>query len=153
MNAPEFPTSPRDTETKGEVEMANVSSCCVRSGWQLQTWIETESKEILFPYTSATELFTTSIWNAKHAFRSPLHTSPRSTILLEKKKKWRKRLCHGLLYLLSVAEHHSHGYSNRIRCQNTFTFYHSTILSSQITTGYTSGNFVTIKWGDTIMWQ
>jgi hypothetical protein len=68
-----------------------------------------------------------------------------STILLGKKIKWWQRLCHGRLYLLSVAENHSHDYSNRIFCHNTFASCHSLVVSSQITAGYTSGNYVTIK--------
>ena len=121
------------------------------SGWQFQTWIEMESKEIRF-FIPALQHSLQRPFETRSMHSGALPSLRCSTILLEK-IKWRKRLCHGLLHLLSVAEHHSHGYSNWICCQNTFAFCHSPILSSQITTGYTSGNYVTIKCGGKIVWQ
>jgi len=107
MNAPEFPTSPRDAETKGEVEMANVSSCCVRAAGSFKRELKQNQKKSVSLHQRYSTLYNVHL---KREACIPAPFPRRSAQqFFWKKIKWRKRLCHGLLYLLSVAEHHSHG--------------------------------------------
>ena len=70
MIAPGFPTSPHGTETKGEVEMARASPvACERLA--ISNVNGNRIKRNPFLYASSITLFTTTIWNTKHAFLPP----------------------------------------------------------------------------------
>lgn len=118
MNAPGFPTSSRDTETKGEVEMASVSSCCVRAAGSFKRELKQNQKKSVPLCQCYSTLYN---FHLKRETCIPGSFPPRyaQQFFWKKKIKCRKRLCHGVLYLLSVAEHHSHDYSNRIFCVKT----------------------------------
>jgi len=108
MNAPEFPTSPRDTETKGEVEKANVSSCCVRAAGTCKRELKRNQKKSVSLHQRCSTLYNVHL-KREACIPAPFPFAALLNNSFGQKIKWRKRLCHGLLYLLSVAEHHSHG--------------------------------------------
>jgi hypothetical protein len=144
MNAPGFPTSSRDTETKGGVEMASVSSCCVRAAGSFKRELKQNQKKSVPLCQCYSTLYN---FHLKRETCIPGSFPPRyaQQFFWKKNKMEKTSLSWPPLFAVSCRTPLPRLFQQNVLCQNTFASYHSLTLSSQITTGYTSGNYVTIK--------